>query len=199
MRLRKPGLLLLLSPALSAVLLAGERGLESVVALHVALVAAILAVDALSVRADALGVRRRMPSRISVGETVTVGLEVSSGLRRGIRVTLRDGVPETLSADHLRQTVQLPAGGVAEAAYRISAFRRGSYSFAACWLEVPGTFGLTWRTLRRELPDTVAVIPDVRPLRIYDLQANRALLAASGLRRQRRAGGGGEVARLRRR
>lgn len=130
-----------------------------------------LAVLALTL-ADALGGSRTasvtltLPPAASVGETVTAEAAVTiagAGPPRAAQIAL-DPDPLLAMEDDGRWWLALE-GGRSQASLPIATRRRGTARIARAWLRWRGPFGLAWQQRIVPLDVSLAILPDIRPVR----------------------------------
>ena len=198
MRPTRRGFLLLLSPALTAALVGVGQAGETLVLLHLGTILVAMILDGtLGVRRDAIRVTRHHDQRIAVGVRTLIRTRIENRSPRRMALLVRDGIPGGLFPDTVVHHLTLEPGAVGCCETLIAPLRRGVFAMEHVWVRLPGILGLVGRILQCDVRSEISVIPDVRPLRAYDIKARILLSSAPGFRRLRRAGEGGEVARLR--
>lgn len=196
MRPTKRGLILLCAPAV--IVVAAAPGAPPIYAFAAfALAAGLVILDATAGCTPSVRIERTVGPRLSVGASSKVTLTVVNVASRPVQVCVRDGAPTGMNPDRHRIDVALPGGGSSRVEYRARPDRRGTYLFDDAWVELPGRLGLAHRQHRIGCVTLVAVVPDIRALRAWDLLARRAMTREAGLRALRRIGEGSEVERLR--
>ena len=125
-----------------------------------AAVVVLVAVDALlAPRPWRLGVARRLPPVVALGEEGTCAWTVSSPSRRPLRVWLADALPPSLGAGTRRVALAVPTGGRATATTVMRPWRRGTFRPDEVVLRVAGPLGLGTRQAPRSVPGELQVHP----------------------------------------
>ena len=125
-----------------------------------AAVVVLVVVDAfLAPRPWRLGVARRLPSVIVLGEEASCAWTASSPSRRLLRVWLADALPPSLGAGTRRVALAVPAGGRATATTSIRPWRRGTFRLDEVVVRVAGPLGLGTRQASRTVPGELQVHP----------------------------------------
>jgi uncharacterized protein (DUF58 family) len=162
-----------------------------------ALALVVVAEGVLLYRGALPSVSRNVPTRIPLGGSVEVAVELrdTTGTERRVRWTddpgpglERDG-PDVLDA-------VVPARGGVSQEYCLSGRERGATHIGAVHVRVLGRLGLLWRQARIPLRDGVTVQPGLKELHRQRLLALRQRTGA-GMRRTRDIGEGREFERLR--
>ncbi len=133
----------------------------------VLLVLALTLADALATPgAAALNASLEAPRAAYVGQDIALDISARVGGRRRFEAAV----------EHDARLVAAATGSETTSGGRTMAFtavRRGSAAIDALWLRWPGMLGLVWRQKRIALDRTVAVLPDIRPLRAEALRLFR--------------------------
>jgi len=93
--------------------------------------------------------------------------------------------------------VSVPARGTATTEIPLAPVRRGTANIRAVWLRTSGPFGLVRRVIRHPVDVEVAVIPNVRAVRIAAIRFFRSKEFVQGLKTDRYLGDGSEFDSLR--
>ena len=162
----------------------------------------LIGLDSRSVpSAAAISVRRQYEPRLSVGSENPVTLRIGMAHNRSIPLVaqVREEPPAgfSITPGPFFRAFLRADGEPDEIAYTLRPVRRGAYTFGPVTLRVEGQRGFVIRQRTVLANDVVRVYPDIRAIRVHDLTARRQLRAASGTRRTRRPGEGGEFERLR--
>jgi len=170
-------------------------------------VVAALAYDGLLVGAAALEARslaRRTPvatrvldARLVVGAKNRIVVRLHNPTSRGIRVTVRDELPDGWVAEPEEQTLEVPAFARREIAYDVVPPRRGRYRFGDVHLRLEGAARLGAALVRVPAAADARVYPNVLGPRRFELAARLGDLRSIGFRNIRVAGQGGEFEQLR--
>lgn len=188
--------LALLVPLLLALTAMAEPALvPMVLAVDGALVLLAL-VDLAFVLRPRVTVTRRAPETLSLARAVSVELEIKSLARRRLVVSINDDVFPEARTEGLPVVVELGAGQVRRAEYRLSAMARGVRTLGDHFVRYSSPAGFWIRQLRLPATTDVRVYPDVQAVRHYELLArqNRDLWAS---RLTKMRGGDTEFERLR--
>ncbi|GAC1332651.1 MAG: DUF58 domain-containing protein [Candidatus Dormibacteria bacterium] len=165
------------------------------------LVVALLAVTVFEAsvlpRAQLFGARRHLPRPLSLGEREWVSVEVGTPAAAGLVVEVADHAPAELRPDRRVLPGTLDAGGRAVLSYTVEPPRRGAYAFGRVDIRCRRARGLWWRQARVEVPETVAVYPNIVAVRRHELRMRRGLLPLAGNRRSRLAGSATSLSSLR--
>lgn len=148
-------------------------------------------------RQTRLEVRRELADRLSIGAENPVTVVVENRGGRAVRFGVRDELPPVFAASALVLGGEAEPGGVARLRYAVAPPRRGDFAFGRTLLRVRSVLGLFERQLAFPTARRVAVYPNLRDLRRYDLLVRRGLIAEAGTRAARRFGPGTEFERLR--
>ncbi len=188
--------LALVAPLLLAITAVAEPSLVSLVLVVDAALLAFAVVDLLFVLRPRVSVTRTAPGTLSLARPVQVELEVRNLSRRLLVVSINDDVFPEARVEGLPITVEVPAGQVRRASYRLSAMARGVRTLGQHWVRYPSPAGFWVRQLRLPATTDVRVYPDVQAVRHYELLArqNRDLWAS---RLTKMRGGDTEFERLR--
>jgi len=149
--------------------------------LAVLLLTAIDAVSGAGVRAGTGTIR--LPRSASVGATIdaTIGVSFPKGVvPRAVAVAIAND-PLLAPEDFGRVTVEM-TGRSSEAILPVATLRRGTARIEQMWLRWKGPLGLAWKQRRIVTAATMAILPDVRPVRergaqIFQRHALQGLIA----------------------
>ena len=159
-------------------------------------VSTLLAADALLCPTHEIEVHRHHPQRIPIGAPAQVKLEVRNKGPKSLSIRLEDTPSPELRAGSSSFSLTLEAEGSLQLSYELHPDRRGRFSWSGCWIERRGRFALCYRSYQIPNPSTLAVTPDIRPLRLQ--RGGQAALARwTGRHRSRRRGTGTEMESLR--
>ena len=141
---------------------------------------------------------RRIPSRISLGGSASVELEVSNPAAHSARVRLLDDLPPQLErTGDVPFEIDLPAHSSATFHYDVKAVGRGDVTAGDLHLRVLGPLGLGWREVREHRADAVRVQPGVLEMHRYRMLGIHHRLRLAGLRNIRQRGEGHSFESLR--
>jgi len=173
-------------------------GLVATVVAVNAVVIGLLVVDVVAAPSpDRVGIARRLPGTMTVGQRATVEWVVDNPLRRSINIAVADQLAPSLGADDRRFQARLPPGGRAEAATGIKPARRGAFDVTDIALRVDGPLRLGARQSTREVPATLRVNPPFRSRDEAELRIQKARVLEVGIRSTRGRGGGTDFDQLR--
>ena len=141
-------------------------------------------------------VRREVPETVSLARPVTVTLEVESRLKRKVTFTLNEGLFEHAEAEGLPLEIEVGAGVVRSATYKLRAMQRGEQILGDYYVRYPSPGGFWIRQVRVPAETKLRVFPDVQAVRHYELLArqNRDVMSS---RLTKMRGGDTEFERLR--
>ncbi|MCP3060567.1 DUF58 domain-containing protein [Myxococcus sp. K38C18041901] len=162
-----------------------------------ALALALAVVDFLWARSVRLEARRVLPQRLNVGVPNKVELRLVHRGGRTARVRVKDGVPESFTAEPDEATLELPPDSETRWVYRVTPARRGRFDFTEVTARVAGPLGLVLHERVFPTTQTLSVYPDLRGASRLLLSGAALDLVNLGLRQLRRDGRGSEFARLR--
>lgn len=188
--------LALLAPLLLALSAAAEPSLVPLVLAVDAGLLALAVVDLLFVMRPRIQVTRTLPETLSLARPVQVELEIRNLARRRLVVSLNDDVFAESRTEGLPLVVEVGAGQVKRASYRLSAMARGVRTLGDHWVRYASPAGFWVRQVRLPATTDVRVYPDVQAVRHYELLArqNRDVWAS---RLTKMRGGDTEFERLR--
>lgn len=144
-----------------------------------------------------INVERKMQRAASIGKGHLVTLSLDNLAQRDVRFDLRDDILEDLNAVPPEHTVKLPARKRMEVSHLMFSTRRGAFELQFVYLRVYSYFGYWSRVIRKEVPGTIHVYPDMKQLAEYALLAKTNRLSLIGVRRTRKAGQDNNFERLR--
>lgn len=153
-----------------------------------AVLAALTVEDARRAAAGALTVRREVPDAFSVGRTLPIVYEWTSGGAASQSVRVSEQWPELLDASGSERQLELPPGTTREA-LAIMPQARGTGSGSPLTLRRRGPLGLGWWQQRAGHPWQATVYPSLAAVAHRGMTA-RARHRLAGLRRQRSRGDG---------
>ncbi len=163
-----------------------------------AAVAVVALVDAYLAPAPwTIGVARRTPPVLVLGEQAELMWTVGSPSGRILRVWLADELQPSLGADSRRFLLGLPAHGRARARTTVRPWRRGTFQLGEVVIRVAGPLGLATRQAPRHLPGTIQVNPAFPSRNATLLRLELDRLRNAGNRIAPTLGGGTEFDHLR--
>lgn len=163
----------------------------------IALVAAVLADHAASIRAGDLEVERQREPRLYLAADNPIDLVVTNRARRTATVRLRDTPPVAFRSSALFVGGKVGPADSAAFRYTTRPTARGQYRFGVAVLRWGTPLGLLWRQRTLPLSDEFAVYPNLLEVQKYDLLARKGMLREMGLRSARLIGRGTEFESLR--
>jgi uncharacterized protein (DUF58 family) len=194
---RSLGTILLIPAILSLALFAGGSVAPVLVMLDLAVLALGL-LDLVSLRsAVRLSLSRACGSTCSLGEPQQVSLLIGNSSRRGLRMRVRDDIPDSFTAEPAEFQVDVPGRSQVELEYRLVPGKRGTYALEQVDALVSSRLGLWVRACSWPVRTEVRVYPDVHQIARYTVLARRDRLSAMGVRASRRLGTDNEFERLR--
>jgi uncharacterized protein (DUF58 family) len=189
-------LLALLAPlALSLVAIAEPSTVLPLILCN-AVIGLLALVDFLMVRKAAIEVHRLMPTTVSLARPVVVTLEVKNLLRRRVKFSINDAVFEHAETEGLPVEVEVGAGVVRRATYKLKPMERGAQAIGDHFVRYSSPAGFWIRQVQIKAETVVRVFPDVQAVRHYEMLArqNRDIMSS---RATKMRGGDTEFERLR--
>jgi uncharacterized protein (DUF58 family) len=184
-----------------AVVLACSPGapvcLPLAIVLGALLVVALFADAMLLPRAQALHVRRTLPSHFSLRRSAELRYTIENRSGRAVRVGLVEAPLRTLDLGESEVIAFVPARSEVETAFTVLPVARGSDIFTRIYLWYESTLGLLRRRAVIEAPDTIRVYPDLSAVERYGQLQVRNRLVEAGLRRMHLRGVGSEFESVR--
>ena len=110
------------------------------------------------------------PGVVSVGSEFEIGTHVRFRRSSPGRVEVALGSSPRVEAVEGSRRVATVSGATAEAHFEFTASRRGETPVGPLWLRWQGPLGLMWTQRIRALDHTVAIAPDIRPVREHTAQ-----------------------------
>jgi len=181
---RLPGLLIL-SAAVLMLTPVCRPCLYLSVALNLALVALALADYRLLKAVDQCEAWRERDDVFSVGARNPVTLSVRNRSALSLHLEVGDEHPHEFTADGESPRFRLDPDGTWQHTYYLVPHRRGDYRFGRLTLRARTPLGLLQRQRAFDLPQPVAVYPNLQDVRKYNLLGRRNRLEQMGLRRLR--------------
>lgn len=159
---------------------------------------AVLAADALAVRALALpSARREVASGLPLGVPSKVSLSFENRGRRPLPLVVFDHPPASFTVSGLPCALTVPAAGGAAFDYELVPHQRGNARFEPLEIELASPLGFWLRRARLGVAETLRVLPNFRPLVGFATLAVEDRLARMGIRRRQRRGEGRDFRELR--
>ncbi len=146
---------------------------------------------------DAVGIERRLPAALSLGERNPCEIRVSNFTDRMVSGVMRLVFPEGLAADVETCDIAMKPYGAALVDFRVFALRRGLYEVESVYMRLRGLLGLAERDYAFDDPRRVKVYPSLLGIGRYELMARKSHLAQIGFRQMRKIGAGTEFEKLR--
>jgi uncharacterized protein (DUF58 family) len=144
-----------------------------------------------------VGVERRVPESIGLGDTAEFSYVLRSDWPWPIRVQVFDALPSGLSTGTAFEVVQLGAREERTLTLPVIGDTRGAKSLGEIGLRSTTPLGLLARIVRRADAASVAVVPSLTNVRRYRLLAMQHRLSDVGIRALKRRGEGSAFAGLR--
>ncbi|HSH01190.1 MAG TPA: DUF58 domain-containing protein [Anaerolineae bacterium] len=142
-------------------------------------------------------VTRTHDTKLSLGASNPIYLEVRNRWVRGVRFWLRDEPPDQFEIEKLLFEGDLGGRASWTETYHVTPRRRGDYMFGDMVLRWRGPLGLVVREGMVEAAGGVKVYPNLLAVRRYELLLRQNRLHEMGLRSARMLGQGTEFERLR--
>jgi uncharacterized protein (DUF58 family) len=142
-------------------------------------------------------VRRTMPEPFSLGEQEDVTVVVENLAAAGLAARIADHAPADLRPHPREVESRFDRAGRLRVTYRTSSPRRGAFHFGPVDLQVWRDDGWWRRQVRLQLPNEVAVFPNIVAIKRVQLTLRRGLRAMVGMRRARPPGASTAFAGLR--
>lgn len=189
-------LLALLAPLLLGVAAMAEPATVRLMLAADAVVLLLAVVDLWLVRKAGVEVRREVKETASLARPLVVTIEVKSLLRRRVVFDVNEGLFEHAEAEGLPLSIEVGAGLVRRATYRLRAMQRGEQVLGDHWVRYRSPAGFWVRQVRVEAKTTLRVFPDVQAVRHFEMLArqNRDVMSS---RLTKMRGGDTEFERLR--
>jgi uncharacterized protein (DUF58 family) len=186
--------LLLLGTIALAVILAGQGTAWSVDVAWLIVAAVVVAgiVDGVlaSLRIRTIDLRRDAPAQLFVDQPQQVQWKFENRGIDEITLELRDGLPESGTAEPDRLAVRLPARSRVTASYRVNVTKRGLLAFGDATGRITGPLGLCCRQFRIPARASVRSLPHLGNRKAAELAASTALVRQGGSHRYRWRGAG---------
>lgn len=144
-----------------------------------------------------IGVVRRPPAVLVLGEEGELSWHVGSPSGRILRVWLADALQPSLGAGSRRFRLGVPAHGRARVRTTVRPWRRGTFQLSEVVVRVAGPLGLATRQAPRQLPGTIQVHPAFPSRNATLLRLELDRLRNAGNRIAPTLGGGTEFDHLR--
>jgi uncharacterized protein (DUF58 family) len=160
----RAALLLAAGAALAAPAAAGGWVVPALAVVDGLVLALVLLDGALAPGPGALRAERHVREPLSAFAPNAVSLRLRSAARRPLRAEVADAPPAGFDAEGHRRGVEIPPGGEATLAYRVSPRARGRAAFGDLHVRARGPLGLAARQWRVPLAREVRVYPDLRAL-----------------------------------
>ena len=148
-------------------------------------------------RAQALHVRRVLPSHFSLRRSAELRYTIENRSRRALRVGLVEAPMRTLDFGESDVITFVPARSAVETAFATLPIARGSDAFARIFVWYESTLGLARRRAVIEAPENIRVYPDLSAVERYGQLHVRNRLVEAGLRRMQLRGVGSEFESVR--
>ncbi len=189
-------LLALIAPLALSLVAIAEPATVLPLLLTNAVILVLAVTDLLLVRKDGVEVNRLMPTTVSLARTVNVTLEVKNLLRRRVKFSINDAVFEHAETEGMPVEVEVGAGVVRRATYRLRSMERGAQVVGDHYVRYASPAGFWTRQVRIPAETKLRVFPDVQAVRHYEMLArqNRDIMSS---RATKMRGGDTEFERLR--
>ncbi|MCU0721298.1 MAG: DUF58 domain-containing protein, partial [Pirellula sp.] len=133
----------------------------------------------------------------SLGGTQNVEIVVENRNSSGQRLEIRDGMPPNITATPDSQKCYVASQQRLELSYTLKPNKRGSFPFEYVFLRLVSLFGFWFQEIKRPLPATLSVYPDMKQLAEYAVLARTNRLSLIGVRKTRKLGQDNNFERLR--
>lgn len=133
---------------------------------------------------------------INFPHSITLHIDMHSGLRRSIRVRIFDDATQIMHVEEFLHDVVLRTGRNT-LHYKLRIPERGNFKLQYLYLTSFSLLGLVRKVYRINCVSDILVYPDLKAVSKYALLARKSHLGLMGIRRARRAGGDNEFERLR--
>lgn len=163
----------------------------------VALSAALADLAAAHALPARLELARRIPGSLAIGRWRDCVLRVDNRGRFPVACEIHDHHPGACEVEGLPLRVVVPAGGYAQATYRMRPTERGDLAFAPAQARIASPLGLWQVDTRLGAGQVVRCYPDFAELADYALFATENRLSRIGVLHRRRRGTGQEFHQLR--
>lgn len=167
-------LLALLVPVALALAALAEPGLIGAVLIADAVIALLALADLGFVIRPAVSVERSLPETLSLARPVTVTLAAKNRSRRRLRLQITEALFDHAEADGLPVDLEVGAGIVRNATYRLKAMQRGTYRLGGHHVRYASPAGFWIRQLRLPAEAALRVFPDVQAARHYEMLARQS-------------------------
>jgi uncharacterized protein (DUF58 family) len=148
-------------------------------------------------RAQALRVRRALPSHFSLRRSAELRYTIENRSPRALRVGLVEAPLRTLDLGESDVVALVPARSEVETAFAALPVARGSDTFTRIYVWYESTLGLLRRRTVIEALDSIRVYPDLSAVERYGQLQVRNRLIEAGLRRMQLRGVGSEFESVR--
>ncbi|MGH8104477.1 MAG: DUF58 domain-containing protein, partial [bacterium] len=142
-------------------------------------------------------IEREIPDGLTTFTPIPMELRIRQTTPVSRTLRIKDHPPPEFDAVGHDQRVKAPPRRDIRMKYTVTARRRGVFDFGDVAVETPGPFGLATRRFFIPLPQSVAIYPDVKPLRQYVSLLARREEGAMGVRTKRFFGQGSSFESLR--
>lgn len=130
-----------------------------------------------------LTARREFDSRAGLGRPAQIRLIFTNAARYKLYIEVEDTPPKGCGIGINRLSASVPPGGGAEAAYSVSATKRGDKKFGPLFVRIRGRLGLIRkRVILTPAEDTLRVFPDMAELHKYELLVRKGYFYMPGMR-----------------
>jgi len=161
-------------------------------------VTVLVVIDAVWVRRlGQLGISRRLPGRMALGEPCEVGLCLRNDGVRTAMIDIFDGIPQRAVAEALPWTGEVAARREVRVFYQVRMLERGAAVFGPLHLRRVSPLGLWTRTTTHLAAETVKVYPNYEPVVRFALLAMQHRESPLGIVRHPQAGSSRDFHQLR--
>ena len=148
-------------------------------------------------RPSSVGIERRVPGIVALGQQVEVSWTVTNPSEGTVRLSLADQLAPSLRAADRRLAMAVPGRGRATATTTIRPSRRGRFDLDELAVRVEGRLGLAARQDRLVRPSALRVYPPFASRHEAELRIDKARILEVGLRSAKGRGGGTEFDAMR--
>jgi uncharacterized protein (DUF58 family) len=141
-------------------------------------------------------VKRKLQTRLNLGEENPVVLAVENNTKQPISFTLIEGYPVELQERSKKYATTLLPGYGKTLSYTFTPKERGEFIFGNVHIRMRSIFFLISRKLELPLKQTVRVYPSVLQMKKYELLVFKQQRTSAGIKRIRRLGNASEFEQI---
>ncbi|MEL7221932.1 MAG: DUF58 domain-containing protein, partial [Bacteroidota bacterium] len=133
--------------------------------------------------------RRKLPRVLSLGDSITVTLEIQNVSQLVVQLGIIDELPAQLQTRDFYRELRLDATDEAvQINYDIRPTERGIFAFGKTLLFLSTNLGLLERKLEKDTEQELAVYPSIVQMKQFELRAFERISTPGGLKQLRRIG-----------